>query len=314
MAEMNNTLNKKPLEELMDVNKKYINEEVAKKRLGKRNFWSNLANIVFAFFIIVILFILAFLLFDIIRKSIGWLDWDFLTGKLSSRAERAGIKSVIIGSALLMVVVAPVTLIIGVATAVFLEEYAKKGFFYNLISVNISNLAGVPSIIFGLLGLTVFSRFLNLGSSILSGGLTLSLLVLPNVVVASQEAIRAVPNFLREASYGLGASKWTTVRKIVLPSAMPGIMTGSILALSRAIGETAPLIALGIPVLILSTPSSLMDTFTALPVQIYYWTLDTVLTREYANLAASTIVVLLTILVVMNSIAIFIRNKFQRRY
>lgn len=314
MAEMNNTLNKKPLEELMDVNKKYINEEVAKKRLGKRNFWSNLANIVFAFFIIVILFILAFLLFDIIRKSIGWLDWDFLTGKLSSRAERAGIKSVIIGSALLMVVVAPVTLIVGVATAVFLEEYAKKGFFYNLISVNISNLAGVPSIIFGLLGLTVFSRFLNLGSSILSGGLTLSLLVLPNVVVASQEAIRAVPNFLREASYGLGASKWTTVRKIVLPSAMPGIMTGSILALSRAIGETAPLIALGIPVLILSTPSSLMDTFTALPVQIYYWTLDTVLTREYANLAASTIVVLLTILVVMNSIAIFIRNKFQRRY
>lgn len=314
MAEMNNTLNKKPLEELMDVNKKYINEEVAKKRLGKRNFWSNLANIVFAFFIIVILFILAFLLFDIIRKSIGWLDWDFLTGKLSSRAERAGIKSVIIGSALLMVVVAPVTLIVGVATAVFLEEYAKKGFFYNLISVNISNLAGVPSIIFGLLGLTVFSRFLNLGSSILSGGLTLSLLVLPNVVVASQEAIRAVPNFLREASYGLGASKWTTVRKIVLPSAMPGIMTGSILALSRAIGETAPLIALGIPVLILSTPSSLMDTFTALPVQIYYWTLDTVLTREYANLAASTIIVLLTILVVMNSIAIFIRNKFQRRY
>lgn len=314
MAEMNNTLNKKPLEELMDVNKKYINEEVAKKRLGKRNFWSNFANIVFAFFIIVILFILAFLLFDIIRKSIGWLNWDFLTGKLSSRAERAGIKSVIIGSALLMVVVAPVTLIVGVATAVFLEEYAKKGFFYNLISVNISNLAGVPSIIFGLLGLTVFSRFLNLGSSILSGGLTLSLLVLPNVVVASQEAIRAVPNFLREASYGLGASKWTTVRKIVLPSAMPGIMTGSILALSRAIGETAPLIALGIPVLILSTPGSLMDTFTALPVQIYYWTLDTVLTREYANLAASTIVVLLAILVIMNSIAIFIRNKFQRRY
>jgi phosphate transport system permease protein len=314
MAEMNNTLNKKSLEELMDVNKKYIDEDLAKSRLGKRNFRSKFAHVLFSFFIIVILFILAYLLIDIVGKSIGWLDWDFLTGKLSSRAERAGIKSVIIGSALLMVVVAPVTLVVGVATAVFLEEYAKKGFFYNLISVNISNLAGVPSIIFGLLGLTVFSRFLGLGSSVLSGGLTLSLLVLPNVVVASQEAIRAVPNFLREASYGLGASKWTTVRKIVLPSALPGIMTGSILALSRAIGETAPLIALGIPVLILSTPSSLMDTFTALPVQIYYWTLDTVLVREYANLAAATIVVLLTVLIVMNSIAIFIRNKFQRRY
>lgn len=314
MAEINNTLNKKSLEELMDVNKKYIDEDLAKSRLGKRNFRSKFAHVLFSFFIILILFVLAYLLIDIVGKSIGWLDWDFLTGKLSSRAERAGIKSVIIGSALLMVVVAPVTLVVGVATAVFLEEYAKKGFFYNLISVNISNLAGVPSIIFGLLGLTVFSRFLGLGSSVLSGGLTLSLLVLPNVVVASQEAIRAVPNFLREASYGLGASKWTTVRKIVLPSALPGIMTGSILALSRAIGETAPLIALGIPVLILSTPSSLMDTFTALPVQIYYWTLDTVLVREYANLAAATIVVLLTVLIVMNSIAIFIRNKFQRRY
>ncbi len=180
--------------------------------------------------------------------------------------------------------------------------------------MNISNLAGVPSVIFGLLGLTVFGRLFGFGSSILAGGLTLSLLVLPNVVVSSQEAIKAVPNYLREASYGLGATKWTTVRKVVLPSAVPGIMTGSILALSRAIGETAPLVVLGIPTLILKTPGSFMDDFTALPIQIYYWTLDTVLTAEYANLAAATIVVLLTILFILNSIAIIIRNKFQRRY
>ncbi len=140
------------------------------------------------------------------------------------------------------------------------------------------------------------------------------MLVLPNVVVASQEAIKAVPNYLREASYGLGATKWTTVRKVVLPSAIPGIMTGSILALSRAIGETAPLVVLGIPTLILKTPESFMDDFTALPIQIYYWTLDTVLTAEYANLAAATIVVLLSVLFLLNSAAIIIRNKFQRRF
>jgi phosphate transport system permease protein len=142
----------------------------------------------------------------------------------------------------------------------------------------------------------------------------MSLLVLPIVVVASQEAIRAVPGFLREASYAMGADKWTTVRKVVLPVALPGILTGSILAMSRAIGETAPLVVLGIPTLILKIPSTIMDDFTALPIQIYYWTLDTVLTPEYANLAAATIVVLLVVLFVMNSAAIIIRNKFQKRF
>ena len=175
-------------------------------------------------------------------------------------------------------------------------------------------MAGVPSVIFGLLGLTVFGRLLNLGSSILAGGFTLSLLVLPIVVVASQEAIRAVPGYLRDASYAIGATKWMTIRKVVLPASLPGILTGSILALSRAIGETAPLVVLGIPTLILKIPDTIMDDFTALPIQIYYWTLDTVLTPEYANLAAATIVVLLVLLFLMNSFAIFIRNKFQRRY
>lgn len=254
------------------------------------------------------------LLFQIIEKSIGWLDWQFISSRLSIRPENAGIKSVIIGSLLLMAVVAPVTLFLGVATAIYLEEYSKKGRIQSLIITNISNLASVPSVIFGMLGLTVFGRLFGLGSSIMAGGLTLSLLVLPMIVVACQEAIKAVPKTLREASYGLGASKWTTVRKVVLPFAMPGIMTGSILSLSRAIGETAPLVVLGIPTLILKTPSGLFDDFTTLPIQIYYWTLDTVLTREYANLAAATIVVLLAMLFVLNSIAIIIRNKFQRRY
>lgn len=298
----------------LDMQKKYIDPVKAEKRITLRNRRNKMAEYFFSMIIVFILFILGLLLYETITTSIGWLDMDFLMGRLSIRPERAGIKSVIIGSAMLMVVVAPVTLLAGVATAIFLEEYAKKGKVNTLISVNISNLAGVPSVIFGLLGLTVFGRMFGLGSSILAGGLTLSLLVLPNVVVSSQEAIKAVPNYLREASYGLGATKWTTIRRVVLPSAIPGIMTGSILALSRAIGETAPLVVLGIPTLILKTPNSFMDDFTALPIQIYYWTLDTVLTPEYANLAAATIVVLLTILFILNSAAVIIRNKFQRRY
>ena len=294
--------------------KTYINPEMARKKMKQRILLDKVARTVFSFTIIFALLVLALLIYRVISQSIGWLDIQFLTSKLSISPEKAGINGVLIGSALLMLIVAPVTLFLGVATAIYMEEYSKKGFFQNLININISNLSGVPSVIFGLLGLTVFSRLFNLGSSILAGGFTMSLLVLPIVVVSSQEAIRAVPGFLRDASYALGATKWTTIRKIVLPTALPSIMTGSILSLSRAIGETAPLVVLGIPALLLKTPTSLMDDFTVLPIQIYYWTLDTVLTKEYANLAAATIVVLLVLLFLMNSVAIFIRNKFQRRY
>jgi len=292
----------------------YISAEMAQKRMKKRILLDKAAGIIFSFTIIFALFVLGLLIYRVVSESIGWVDIQFLTGKLSISAERAGIKSVIIGSVLLMAIVAPVTLFLGVGTAIYMEEYSKKGAIQSLINTNISNLSGVPSVIFGLLGLTVFGRLFNLGSSVLAGGLTMSLLVLPIVVVSSQEAIRAVPNFLRDASYALGATKWTTIWRIVLPTAIPGIMTGSILSLSRAIGETAPLVVLGIPALILRTPTNVMDDFTALPIQIYYWTLDAVLTKEYANLAAATIVVLLVLLFVMNSIAIIIRNKFQRRY
>ncbi len=260
------------------------------------------------------LFFLGMILFRVISQSIGWLNIRFVTGTLSIFPEKAGIYGVIMGSFLLMLVVIPITLILGVATAVYLEVYAGKGWIHTAIKTNIANLAGVPSVIFGLLGLTVFGRFFGLGSSILAGGLTLSLLVLPIVVVASEEAIKAVPLFLWDASYALGATRWTTIWRVVLPTAMPGILTGNILALSRAIGETAPLVVLGIPALILRTPTSLMDDFTALPIQIYYWTLDTVLTPEYANLAAATIVVLLLLLFTLNATAILISRRFARRY
>jgi phosphate transport system permease protein len=288
--------------------------EIDKKRIKRRISLNNASKYIFSLSTIFALIVLAILLYRIGIQSIGWLDWDFLTGNLSIFPEKAGIKGAIIGSVGLMIVVIPVTLILGVSTAIYLEEYAKKGKIQRFIQINISNLASVPSVIFGLLGLAVFGRFFNLGSSILAGGLTLSLLVLPVVVVASQEALKAVPGFLREASYAMGANRWTTIRKVVIPVALPGILTGTILAISRAIGETAPLVVLGIPTLILRVPSSIMDDFTALPIQVYYWTLDTVLTAEYANLAAATIIVLLLTLFAMNSLAIIIRNKFQRNF
>ncbi|KEF38712.1 phosphate ABC transporter membrane protein 2, PhoT family [Schinkia azotoformans MEV2011] len=293
---------------------KYMDYDVVHKRIGNRIFKNKLIKNIFLLSTLFSLLVLGILIYRVVVDSIGWLDWQFLTSKLSMSADRAGIKGVIAGTLWLMAVVAPITMFLGIGTAIYLEEYAKRGKFQAFIQTNISNLAGVPSVIFGLLGLTVFGRMFNLGSSILAGGLTMSLLVLPIVVVASQEAIRAVPGFLREASYGMGATKWQTTKNIVLPAALPGILTGVILALSRAIGETAPLVVLGIPALIMPVPDHIMDDFTALPMQIYYWTVDSVLTVEYANLAAATIVVLLLVLFVMNSIAIIIRNKFQKRY
>ncbi len=288
--------------------------EIDEKRITRRVKLSNASRYIFSLSLVFALLVLVILLYRIGVDSIGWLNIEFLTGRLSIFPEKAGIFSVIMGSVYLTLIVIPVTLILGVSTAIYLEEYASNGIVKRIINTNISNLASVPSVIFGLLGLTVFSRMLNLGSSILAGGLTLSLLVLPIIVVSSQEAIKAVPGFLKEASLAMGATKWTTIRKVILPVAIPGILTGSILSISRAIGETAPLVVLGIPTLIMTTPTSIFDDFTALPIQIYYWTLDTVLTPEYANLAAATIVVLLGVLFIMNSAAIIIRNKFQKKF
>lgn len=288
--------------------------KIDSSNINKRIILNNIWKVVFFLSTVFALAVLALLLYRVWIQSVGWLNLSFLTNNVSIFPEKAGIIGAIIGSVWLMLIVIPVTLIFGVSTAIYLEEYADKTNIQRFIKTNISNLASVPSVIFGLLGLTVFRRMFGLGSSILAGGLTMSLLVLPIVVVASQEALKSVPSYLREGSYAMGASKWTTIWRVVLPVGLPGILTGVILSVSRAIGETAPLVVLGVPTLIMKVPQSIMDDFTAMPIQIYYWTLDTVLTKEYANLAAATIVVLLFVLFVMNSFAILIRNKFQRRF
>ncbi|MBU9721890.1 MULTISPECIES: phosphate ABC transporter permease PstA [Bacillaceae] len=292
----------------------YLNIEKVNKRMTTRLFINNFVKYLFLASTMFGLIVLAFLIYTILRDGLGWINMDFLTNRLSTLPERAGIAGAVVGTLWLMFVVGPVTMVLGIGTAIYLEEYAKRGRFHSFIQTNITNLAGVPSIVFGLLGLTIFVRMFGFGPSIIAGGLTMSLLVLPIVVVASQEAIRSVPQFLREASYGMGATKWQTIRNIVLPASMAGILTGVILALSRAIGETAPLVAIGIPALIIPIPSSITDNFTVLPMQIYYWTIDSVLVDEYASMAAATIIVLLIVLFLMNSVAIIIRNKFKKRY
>lgn len=292
----------------------YINERKMTRRMNLRLLKNTISKYIFLLATLFGLVVLSVLIYRVISDGIGWLNIDFLTGKLSTQPERAGIMGAILGTFWLMLVVAPVTMFLGVGTALYLELYAKKGRLQALIQTNISNLAGVPSIVYGILGLTVFARAMNFGNVVLAGGLTMSLLILPIVIVASQEAIRAVPNPLAEASYGMGATKWQTIKTIILPVALPGILTGAILSLSRAIGETAPLVVIGIPALLLPFPGGIFDKFTVLPMQIYYWTLDSSLTAEYANLAAATIMVLLVALLILNGTAIIIRNKFQQKY
>jgi len=291
---------------------KYIEDTIVMKRMktriNKNKGWKVffLAGTLFALLCLVILVI------RIIIQGWGYLDWDFITNFASRTAERAGIKAALVGSIYMMCIIAPVSMILGVGTAIYLEEYAKKNRISNFIRMNISNLAGVPSIVFGLLGLTIFVRAFALGKSLLAAGFTMSLLILPVIIVAAQEAIRAVPKEQREASYGMGATKWQTITRVVLPAALPGILTGSILALSRAIGETAPLVVIGIPVILRFLPDGLLSEFTTLPMQIYDWAKRP--QEEFLYVASAGIIVLMLFLVIMNSIAIVIRNKFQKRY
>lgn len=292
----------------------HLDAAVMKRKVKVRKITDNIAKTIFFLSTLFGLAVLVILIVRILAQGIDWINMDFITNKLSTQVDKAGIMGAILGTFWLIAVVAPVTFVLGVGTSIYLELYATSGRVKSFIQMNISNLAGVPSIVYGILGLTVFVRFLNLGSIVLAGGLTMSLLILPIVVVASQEALRAVPHDLGEASYGLGATKWQTIRNIILPAALPGILTGIILSLSRAIGETAPLVVLGIPALLIPFPGGILDRFTVLPMQIYYWTLDSSLTAEYANLAAATIIVLLIILFGLNSVAIIVRSKFQKRY
>jgi phosphate transport system permease protein len=289
----------------IDQNK--VNQKM-KTRLVVNKFYKGLFMLATMFGIAV----LAILIYRILSQGLGYLSLDFLMNFPSRKPEASGISAALVGSLMLMMVVIPVSVLLGVGTAIYLEQYAAKNKFTNFIQTNIQNLAGVPSIVFGLLGLTIFVRYMSLGDSLLAGGLTMSLLILPIIVVASQEAIRSVPNSLSEASFGMGATKWQTIRRIVLPAAIPGIITGSILALSRAIGETAPLIIIGAATFAPFYPNSLLDQFTAMPIQIFGWVAKP--QAEFQFVAAAGIIVLLFILLLMNSIAVFIRNKFQKRY
>jgi phosphate transport system permease protein len=289
-----------------------INHDSVVKRMKARTSLNLFSKLIFFAATMFGLLVLGVLLYRIFTQGFGFLDLQFLQSLPSRKPEQAGVYAALIGTIWLMGVVAPVSLLIGVGTALYLEEYAKKNFVTDFIRINISNLAGVPSIVFGLLGLTVFVRALALGTSVLAAGLTMSLLVLPVIIVASQEAIRAVPRELREASYAMGGTKWQTIVRVVLPASIPGIITGAILALSRAIGETAPLVVLGMPLFLAFLPKSLLDMITVLPLQIYNWTGRP--QAEFHALAAAGIIVLLALLLFMNTIAVIIRNKFQKRY
>ncbi|PYF03047.1 phosphate ABC transporter permease PstA [Ureibacillus chungkukjangi] len=291
---------------------KYIDDTVVMKRMKSRLKFNVVWKTIFLLATLLALLTLVILLVRIVSQGAGYLNVDFFNNFGSRFADKAGIKAALIGSVYLMLIIAPVSMILGVGTALYLEEYAKKNKFTAFIQMNISNLAGVPSIVFGLLGLTIFVRMLMLGKSLLAAGFTMSLLILPVIIVASQEAIRAVPKEQREASYGMGATKWQTITRVVLPAAVPGILTGSILALSRAVGETAPLVVLGIPVILQFLPDGLLSQFTTLPLQIYDWAKRP--QEAFQFVASAGIIVLMILLVIMNSIAIFIRNKFQKRY
>lgn len=291
---------------------RYIQEDLVMERMNRRLISNKIWKIIFILATSFALVSLGMLLYRILTQGLGFLDINFITNFASRIPENAGIKAALVGSLWLMSVVAPVSIILGVSTALYLEEYAKQNKLNDFIRINISNLAGVPSIVFGLLGLTIFVRLFGFEKSILAAGLTMSLLILPVIIVAAQEAIRAVPNEQREASYGMGATKWQTIVRVVLPAAIPGILTGSILALSRAIGETAPLVVIGIPVILQFLPTDYLDTFTALPMQIFDWAKRPQEAFQYV--ASAGIIVLMVFLLTMNSIAIFIRNKFQKRY
>lgn len=292
--------------------KKLIDQNLIVRRMKPRLLKNSFYKYLFLSATVFCLIVLAILFGRILYQGLPHLDWQFLNSLPSRKPEEAGIYTALNGTIWLMGVVAPVTFIIGVAAAIYLEEYAKQNRFTRFIEINISNLAGVASVVYGLLGLTLFVRSFAFGRSVLAAGLTLSLLVLPVIIVSAQEAIRAVPKELRDASYAMGATKWTTIYRVVIPAALPGILTGSILALSRAIGETAPLVVLGIPLFLAFLPNSVFDEFTALPMQIYNWTSRP--QTEFHELAASGIIVLLALLVIMNSVAVLIRNKFSRRY
>ena len=257
------------------------------------------------------LVMLGALLYNVLSQGLGMLDWDFITSFPSRFPERAGIQAALLGSIYVVAIAGSLAFILGVGAAIYLEEYATRNRFAAIIQTNIANLAGVPSIVYGILGLEIFVRSLGLGKSVIAGGFTLALLVLPVVIIVAEEAIRAVPSSIREGGYALGATRWQAIWHLVLPQAFPGILTGVILAVSRAIGETAPLIVMGALTFVPFSPDGLFSRFTVLPIQIFNWVSRP--QEGFHEAAAAGIIVLLILLLSMNAVAILLRNKFQKR-
>jgi phosphate transport system permease protein len=254
---------------------------------------------------------LGVLLWYIVQRGWSWLSWGLITNTPSRKPERAGLSIAISGTLWIISLTLLVAFPMGVASAIYLEEYAPKNRWTRMLQINISNLAGVPSVVYGLLGLGIFVQWLDLGRVVLSGALTMALLSLPVIIISSQEALRAVPPSLREAAYGVGATRWQVTASHVLPAAIPGIMTGVILAVSRAIGETAPLLVAGAAGFVTSKPSGFMDSYTTIPIQLYNW-----MSRpqaEFRDLASAGIIVLLAILISMNLVAILVRQYYSSK-
>ena len=283
-----------------------MNKHTRKVKLYDKVFkWVALSFTLFA------LLILAVLLIDIFSKGLSRINWSFFSNLPSRHPERAGILTAMAGMLTLLVFTILIALPIGIAAGIYLQEYSLKNRFAKFVEINIANLAGVPSVIYGILGLQLFVRMFNLGNSIIAGALTLSLLIMPIIIVATREAIRAVPDSLREASYGMGATKWQTTKNIVVPSALGGILTGIILSISRAIGETAPLLVIGAMVYVPFIPEGPNDQFTTLPIQVFNW-----VSRPQEGFiinAAAGIIVLLLITFLLNGIAIYIRSKWYKK-
>jgi phosphate transport system permease protein len=255
---------------------------------------------------------LVVLLVDIFRDGSGRVTGEFLSRLDSRLPSRAGIKPALIGTVWLMGLVAVISFPVGVGAAVYLEEFAPRNRLTTFIEVNVANLAGVPSIVYGLLGLAVFVRFMSLGRSVLAGALTLVLLILPIIIVSAREALRAVPDSIRQGSLAVGATKLQTVWGQTLPAAVPGIMTGVILGLSRAVGETAPLITLGALTYVNFVPNDPLDRFTAIPIQAFNWVSRP--QAEFQQTAAAGMILLLTVLLTMNALAIYLRNRYERKW
>ena len=288
----------------------FPNESFQTRRSRRERVGMVLAGVLFLATIFGVV-VLVTLLVDVVLSGMPWLDGQFVRSFPSRNPGEAGIRSALFGSLWLMGLTALISVPLGVASAVYLEEYAQDGWFLRLIQVNIANLAGVPSVVYGILGLALFVRFAALGQSLLAGALTLSLLILPIIVISTQEALRSIPSGIRESAYALGATRWQVIWSHVLPMAAPGIFTGVILALSRAIGETAPLILIGALTFVPFLPQGIMDQFTALPIQIFNWTARP--QSEFESLAAAAIVVLMILLFAMNLTAILLRNYFEER-